>query len=135
MKASPVIGQKSLSGLVYFTVTGLDAEGRTMLGVGEETKAAIVAIEKENGKIRWSKGLGDRSESSPVAVYDKEGNGWIIQCVEDGTILLMDGLTGETKDELQVEGKIKASPAVYNDIMVIGTTGKGTEFVYGIRIQ
>ena len=135
VKASPVIGQKSLSELVYFTVTGLDAEGRTMLGVGEETKAAIVAIEKENGKIRWSKGLGDRSESSPVAVYDKEGNGWIIQCVEDGTILLMDGLTGETKDELQVEGKIKASPAVYNDIMVIGTTGKGTEFVYGIRIQ
>ena len=47
----------------------------------------------------------------------------------------MDGLTGETKDELQVEGNIKASPAVYNDIMVIGTTGKGTEFVYGIRIQ
>ena len=135
VKASPVIGQKGLSELVYFTVTGLDAEGRTLLGVGEETKAAIVVIEKESGKIRWSKGLGDRSESSPVAVYDKEGNGWIIQCVEDGTILLMDGLTGETKDELQVEGKIKASPAVYNDIMVIGTTGKGTEFVYGIRIQ
>lgn len=135
VKASPVIGQKGLSELVYFTVTGLDAEGRTLLGVGEETKAAIVAIEKESGKIRWSKGLGDRSESSPVAVYDKEGNGWIIQCVEDGTILLMDGLTGETKDELQLEGKIKASPAVYNDIMVIGTTGKGTEFVYGIRIQ
>ena len=36
---------------------------------------------------------------------------------------------------LKVEGKIKASPAVYNDIMVIGTTGKGTEFVYGIRIR
>jgi hypothetical protein len=135
VKASPVIGQKGLGELVFFTVTGLDAEGRTMLGVGEETKAAIVAIEKETGKIRWSKGFGDRSESSPVAVYDKEGNGWIIQCVEDGTILLMDGLTGETKDELQIEGNIKASPAVYNDIMVIGTTGKGTEFVYGIRIQ
>ena len=135
VKASPVIGQKGLSELVYFTVTGLDEEGRTMLGTGEETKAAIVAIEKGTGKIRWSKGLADRSESSPVAVYDKEGNGWIIQCVEDGTILLMDGLTGETKDELQIEGKIKASPAVYNDIMVIGTTGKGTEFVYGIRIQ
>ena len=134
-KASPVIGQNGLSDLVFFTVTGLDEEGRTMLGVSEDTKAAVAALEKETGKIRWAKGLSDRSESSPVAVYDKEGNGWIIQCAEDGTILLLDGQTGMQQAELQIEGKIKASPAVYNDIMVIGTTGKGTEFVYGIKIR
>jgi hypothetical protein len=34
-----------------------------------------------------------------------------------------------------VEGKILASPAVYNDIMVVGTSGKGTESVVGIRIR
>ncbi len=135
VKASPVIGQKSLSGLVFFTVTGLDEEGRNTLGVGEDTKAALVALEKETGSISWVKGLSDRSESSPVAVYDKEGNGWIIQCAEDGTILLLEGLTGAQQAELQIEGKIKASPAVYNDMMVVGTTGKGTEFVYGIRIR
>ncbi len=135
VKASPVIGQKNLAGLVFFTVTGLDEEGRTTLGVGEDTKAAVVALEKETGRISWVKGLSDRSESSPVAVYDKEGNGWIVQCAEDGTILLLEGLTGAQEAELQIEGKIKASPAVYNDMMVIGTTGKGTEFVYGIRIR
>ena len=135
VKASPVIGQNGLDDLVFFTVTGLDADGRSTLGVSEETKAAVVALEKETGRIRWAKGLSDRSESSPVAVYDKEGNGWIIQCAEDGTIFLLDGRTGEEQAELQIEGKIKASPAVYNDIMVIGTTGKGTEFVYGIRIR
>ncbi len=135
VKASPVIGQKSLSGLVFFTVTGLDEDGRNALGVGEDTKAAIVALEKETGMISWVKGLSDRSESSPVAVYDREGNGWIIQCAEDGTVLLLEGLTGVQAADLKIEGKIKASPAVYNDIMVIGTTGKGTEFVYGIRIK
>lgn len=135
VKASPVIGQNDLDDLVFFTVTGLDAEGRSLLGVGEDTKAAIVALDKDSGTIRWAKGLSDRSESSPVAVYDKEGHGWIIQCAEDGTILLLEGRTGEQQAELKVEGKIKASPAVYNDIMVIGTTGKGTEFVYGIRIR
>jgi outer membrane protein assembly factor BamB len=135
VKASPVIGQKGLDDLVFFTVTGLDEEGRNLLGVSEETKAAVAALEKETGRIRWAKGLSDRSESSPVAVYDKEGNGWIIQCAEDGTIFLLDGRTGDEQAELKVEGKIKASPAVYNDIMVIGTTGKGTEFVYGIRIR
>ena len=135
VKASPVIGQKGLKDLVYFTVTGLSKDGCATLDVPEDTKAALVALEKETGKVRWASPLGDRSESSPVAVYDAEGNGWIIQCVENGTILLLDGLTGRTLNTLSVDGKIKASPAVYNDIMVVGTTGKGTEFVYGIRIR
>ena len=135
VKASPVIGRRALDGLVYFTVTGLNAEGRTALGVGEDTKAALVALEKDSGRIRWAKGLSDRCESSPVAVYDTEGNGYLIQCAEDGTVVLMDGLTGVKRAELQVEGKILASPAVYNDIMVVGTTGKGTESVVGIRIK
>ena len=135
VKASPVIGQRGLSSLVYFTVTGLNEEGRSALGVSADTKAALVALEKETGRIRWAKGLSDRSESSPVAVYDADGNGWIIQCAEDGTILLLDGRTGDLQSELKIDGQIKASPAVYNDIMVIGTTGKGTEFVYGIRIR
>ena len=132
---SPVIGQNGLGDLVYFTVTGLNDEGRSMLNVPAETKAALLALEKETGRIRWTKGLSDRSESSPVAVYDAEGNGWIIQCAEDGTVLLLDGETGEQLSELKLDGNIKASPAVYNDILVIGTTGKGTEFVYGIRIK
>ena len=95
----------------------------------------LLALEKETGRIRWARELSDRSESSPVAVYDTEGNGSIIQCAEDGKVILLDGLTGEVKAELQVEGKILASPAVYNDIMVVGTSGKGTESVVGIRIR
>lgn len=135
VKASPVIGQNSLADLVYYTVTGLNEDGRATLDITTESKAALVALEKETGKIRWAKGLSDRSESSPVAVYDPEGNGWIIQCVEDGTVLLMDGLTGDVKAELQIDAKIQASPAVYNDILVVGTTGKGTEMVCGIKIK
>ena len=135
VKASPVIGQRGLSGLVYFTVTGLDDDGRAALGTGAETKAAIVALEKETGRIRWAKGLSDRSESSPVAVYDADGNGYIIQCSEDGWVILMDGLTGSKRAELQLQGSILASPAVYNDILVIGTSGKGTESVVGIKIH
>lgn len=135
VKASPVIGENGLKDLVYFTVTGLNDEGRQMLRAGDEAKAAIVALEKETGKIRWARGLSDRSESSPMAVYDDEGNGWIIQCAQDGTILLLDGLTGDVVSELQVEGTILGSPAAYNNLMVIGTTGKGTEFIYGINIH
>ena len=133
-KASPVIGENGLSDLVFFTVTGLSDEGRSLLKLPEETKAATVALEKETGSIRWAYGLSDRSESSPIAVYDGSGNGWIIQCAWDGTIVMLEGLTGNPVSTYQVEGNIEASPAAYNDIMVIGTTGKGTEHIYGIKI-
>ena len=83
----------------------------------------------------WKKARAARSESSPVAVYDETGRGWVIQASEDGEILLLDGLTGKVIHQLSVEGKIEASPAVYNDMLVIGTTGKDTSFIYGIRIQ
>ena len=135
VKASPVIGQNRLKEIVYFTVTGLNDAGCSALGVAEGTKAALAAIDKESGEVRWAKALSARSESSPVAVYDAEGNGWIIQCAEDGEILMMDGITGKVVAETHVDAQIKASPAVYNDIMVFGTTGKGTEYVMALRIH
>ena len=133
-KASPVIGQNKLGGLVYYTVTGLSEEGRTPLGLSEE-KAALIALSKDTGEIVWSMGLESRSESSPVAVYDVDGSGWIIQCEQNGTIHLVDGLTGKEISSLKLEAEIEASPAVYSNVMVIGTTGKGTSFVYGIEIR
>ena len=133
-KASPVIGENGLSDLVYFTVTGLSDEGRAALRIEGEAKAALVALEKETGDLRWAYGLSDRSESSPIAVYDEGGNGWIIQCAWDGSIVTLNGLSGELVASCKVEGNIEASPAAYNDIMVIGTTGKGTEKIYGIKI-
>lgn len=134
-KASPVIGENRLDGLVYYTVTGLNDDGRLKLNVHGDTKAALVALDKETGKIAWAYGLSDRSVSSPIAVYDSNGNGRIIQCAWDGSIAMVDGLTGEPVSRITVEGNIEASPAAYNDIMVVGTTGKDTEHIYGIRIQ
>ena len=134
-KASPVIGQHKLDKLVYFTVTGLSDEGRQQLGLSGETPAVLIALEKESGKIVWSYGLSSRSESSPLAVYDKDENGWIIQCEQNGTIHLLEGLTGNVVNTLQLNAEIEASPAAYGNTMVIGTTGKNTSFVYGIELE
>ena len=135
-KASPVIGQNGLNDLVYFTVTGLSEEGRGALGLGEDV-AALIALRKEDGSIAWVFGMESRSESSPVAVYDTEGNGWIIQCEQDGTIHLLDGLSGREISSLKLDegAEIEASPAVYSNVMVIGTTGKDGSKVYGIEIR
>ena len=134
-KASPVIGDGKLKDLVYFTVTGLSEEGRAQLNLSGEEKAALIALDKATGEIRWAMGMESRTESSPVAVYDEKGNGWIIQCAENGNIYMVEGLTGRETATLKLEAEIVASPAVYNETMVIGTTGKGTSFVYGIEIK
>ena len=138
-KASPVIGQNKLQDLVYFTVTGLSSSGLEKLGLGGENKAALIALDKETGRIAWSFGLSSRSESSPIALYDGDGNddggnGWIIQCEQNGLVHLLDGLTGNEISRLDLEAEIEASPAAYNNMVVIGTTGKKTSFVYGIEV-
>lgn len=132
--ASPVIGENGLGDLVYFTVTRLSSDGCARLGIPEGTPAALVALRKETGDVVWVYPLGSLSVSSPVAVYDDSGRGWIIQCAQDGTITALDGMTGQETAKLTVEGEIEGSPAVYDSIMVIGTTGKGTTRIYGIRV-
>lgn len=132
--ASPVIGEGKLSNLVFYTVTGLNDEGRKTLDAAEGAKAAVIALDKETGEIRWVSELQDGCISSPAAIYDGEGNGWIVQCERNGTILLMEGLTGYVTAYLCVDGEILSSPAIYNDVMVVRTTGGSTGAVYGIHI-
>ena len=133
--ASPVIGEHSLQDLVFFTVSGLNEEGRNFLGVQEDAGSAVAAFEKETGRVCWAAGLRGESVSSPVAVYDENGNGWIVQCAADGTIVLLEGLTGIQTASLVLDGRIEASPAVHRNRMVIRTTGAGGEnAVYGIYI-
>ena len=134
-KASPVIGQNKLEDLVYYTVTGLSSAGLEKLGLGSEDKAALIALDKDTGRIAWSFGLSSRSESSPIALYDGEGNGWIVQCEQNGYVHLLDGRTGSEISRLNLEAEIEASPAAYNNVVVIGTTGKKTSFVYGIEVK
>ena len=134
--ASPVIGQNALSDFVYYTVSGLSANGGdTVFGQKEAVPGALICIEKATGRIRWAHKLSSYSYSSPVAVYDAEGNGWILQAASDGTISLLDGRTGNLIHSMQVEGTINGSPAVYNSTMVIGTQGKNTSFIYGIALE
>ena len=134
-RASPVIGQKGLSEYVYYTVNRLSDTGREQLGLGGGEDAAVIALRKSDGGVAWVYGLSGSGYSSPVAVYDAEGRGSIIQCAGDGSITLLDGLSGQEKNVLKIDGTIEASPAVYNSIMVIATTERNKNNIYGIRIQ
>ena len=128
--ASPLVGQESLSGLVVFTVTNA--------GDG----AQVIALDKQTGKVAWQLALESAAVSSPVAVYNQDGDGWVIQAESNGRIHLLEGLTGKvlntltlTADSEDATLEIKASPAVYGNLLVIGTTGKNAGGVYCIKIE
>ncbi len=133
--ASPVIGQQELGDLVYFTLSSVSATGAETLSGDKAIPGVIVAFSKATGEVVWHKSMDAYCYSSPVAVYDENGQGWIIQACSNGTIYLLDGLTGKEISTLQVNGVIEGSPAVYGDTMVIGTTGKGTSYIYGVKIN
>lgn len=136
VKASPVIGQNGLDDLVYFTVSGLSAAGAEELGLGSEVvPSALLAMDKITGEIAWSMPMQSYTYSSPVAVYNEYGKGWIVQAASDGHVYLLDGLSGELVNELELDGTIAASPAVYGNIMVLSTTGKNTSYIYGIVLD
>ena len=133
--ASPVIGQNQLDDMVYFTLSSVDASAAEALtGKTGMQAAVLVALNKETGDVVWTKTMDAYSYSSPVAVYNEDGKGWIVQGCSNGTLYLLDGLTGETINTLQVEGIIEGSPAVYGDMMVFGTTGKNKSYIYGVKL-
>ena len=123
-KASPVVGQNGISHLVIFTVNMVEGGG-----------SRVIAFNKDSGSVAWEYGLPAETISSPVAVYNEAGDAWIIQADGDGTLHLLDGRTGSLRSTLDLGGKIQGSPAVFKDILVIGTCSKDNSYMYGIRIQ
>ncbi|NLD35056.1 MAG: PQQ-binding-like beta-propeller repeat protein [Clostridiales bacterium] len=125
VKASPVVGQNALSDLVIFTVN-LTGDGKT---------ATMLALDKQTGDEVWRHELAAPTVSSPVAVYTASGEGYIVQADGKGVLSLLNGRTGEVLYTLDLEGDIDASPAVYNDVLVIGTSDKDNNYLYGIRLE
>ena len=121
--ASPVIGQHAISDRVIFTINN------------EGTCALVIALDKLSGTLLWSAPLEAKAVSSPVAVYNEAGRSWIIQADMNGNLHLMDPLTGEVLSSLALGGEIQASPAVFDDMLVIGTGGQNNAKIFGIKLK
>ncbi len=93
----------------------------------------MVGLKKSTGELVWEKTLNIYSWSSPVAIYDEDCKAFILFCDAYGKIHLIDAKTGETLSTLHTGGgNIEGSPAVYQDILVVGTRGQK---IYGIKIK
>lgn len=120
---SPVLGKygTNLEGLIIYPIAKINGY----------SKGSLVALNTETGETVWEETMSRYSWSSPVALYNDNGDGYIILCDSGGNVKFINGKTGETLNSINLGSNIEASPAVFNDMLVIGTRGQK---VYGIKI-
>lgn len=118
---SPLVGDGPVDNLVYFHIA------KTYEGGG-----ALVALDKDTGEVAWRLKLPRYGWSSPVAVYGAEGEANILLGDSGGNLRLLDARTGEERSRVELYGNIEGSPAVFGDMLVVGTRGCK---IYGVRIR
>lgn len=123
VQSTPLLGKPGteLEGLILYTIARTPNRGDGML----------VAFDTNTGDIVWEKYMDYYTWSSPIAVYNEDGTTHIIVCDSIGCMMLLDA-DGNICDTLDFDYNIEASPAVYEDILVVGTRGQR---IFGIQIK
>jgi len=120
--STPVIGKHDISDIIIFNICKTT----------DWKSGKMVALNKKTGKEVWVKDLADYSWSSPVDFLSDDGKTYMIFCDYAGQMHLMDPSNGEILDTISVGLNVEASPAIYNDMVVVGTYAKK---IYGVKIK
>jgi outer membrane protein assembly factor BamB len=119
--ATPLVGKDDLADRIVLALSRCP------------TRGALVALAKADGRELWRTPLRADAWSSPTAVRDDAtGRTYVLQGDRGGRLLLVDGANGRVRHALALDATIEASPAVFDDMVVVATRG-GT--IYGIRIR
>ncbi|SCW64799.1 hypothetical protein SAMN02910456_02351 [Ruminococcaceae bacterium YRB3002] len=133
---NPIIGKNSISNLVIFPFS---------MTKGLMSGNKLVAYDKDLGTKVWEYDMNIYSYSSPVDCYDMSGQAYIVIGDSIGQIHLVSAGSSECKRITYIQCKrniasnnatssglcFEASPMVYGNTMVIGTTGGS---VFGITL-
>ena len=124
VQSSPLLGRagSTMEGIVIYSVSRTPSEW----------SGVLVALDTATGEEIWTLDMDDYAWSSPVAVYDANGTGYVVICDFGGTAYFLDGATGQLLDSIELDGRVEASPAAFNDMLVVGT--KDMEII-GIKIE
>lgn len=122
VQSTIALGKNELSDYLYVTVA------RT----GEAYDGVLSCINKKTGSVEWEH-KSYYAWSSPVCVYNEDGTGKVLYCSCGGKMYLLDGKTGEVHDTFVLsDGAIEASPAVYQNLVVVGTRDCK---IWGLKLQ
>jgi len=130
VQGTGVLGRHDIGNLVIYPVAGMPSV------VG----GALVALDKYTGTEIWRFPMGNYAWSSPVAVYTADGKSYIIICDTAGTITMLEGTTGDLMSSVTIretDSFIEATPAVYGNMLVVGTKGTYQESgkIIGIQLR
>ena len=152
--ATPHVGRGQISNLVIYSfslaaqsngATATETQNPEEAAEGEATEAAtqgevlpqinasgtytiggrIVAYDKATGSIMWSIEQSNDYWASPVVVYDAQGKAYLIQCDRGGYVIMYDASSGIMLNSIDIGSRIDSTPAVFNNLLVVGTRGKG----------
>lgn len=121
VQSTIALGKHDLSDYIYATVSMTDSVSTGVLS----------CIDKKTGEVVWEH-KAYYAWSSPVCVYNTDGSGVVIYCTSQGEVFMLDGLTGKVLSQMQMNGNVEASPAVYNDRLVVGTRNC---MIYGVQLK
>jgi outer membrane protein assembly factor BamB len=119
---TPVLGKGDISDLVIYAIARTPSQG----------SGIIVALDKKTGEEVWRTQTNHYMWSSPVAVYTADGTSYIVACDTVGNMFLLQGKTGKILDYINLGSNIEASPAVFDDTIVVGTRGQK---IYAVKID
>lgn len=125
IQATALVGKGAIDDLVIIPFARTPTENGGML----------MALDKKTGEVRWIHLMEKYTWSSPVAVYGTSGNVYIVICEGSdtgGKVFLLNGRTGMLLNTFDAQANIEASPAVYGNMIVIGTRGRK---IWGIQIK
>ena len=109
--ATPLLGVDDFADMIIFNVCKTTSSQAGLL----------LALDKDSGAVIWERPLANYSWSSPVAIKSAQGNHYGVFCDSAGIMHLFDLQTGNDYDTVSLELNCEASPAVYNDRIVVGT--------------
>ncbi|MDO4544247.1 MAG: hypothetical protein Q4C01_06795 [Clostridia bacterium] len=146
-KGTPHIGQGEIANLLIcsFYRSGIpvyDEAGNLNYEIG----GTILALDCDDGSIVWKLEQSDGAGyySSPLVLYNSDGNAYLIACDRMGLVKLYDinnrtgGVAlGKTVD---LGAEIEATPVAFGNYIVVGTTGRqpdgqiGPSAFYGLKL-
>lgn len=124
VQSTPLLGKPGteLEGMIFYTVARTPKGG----------SGVLVALDTKTGEVVWEKNMPAYTWSSPVAVYSDSGKAYIVVCDSQGEAALLNGTTGETLDTISLGSNVEASPAVFENTLVVGTRGQR---IFGLKIS